>query len=451
MAPRVGTDLTRRRAAVAHRRRVGAGARRAAQRRRLPDAGHRVRPRAHQRRARRGRQPPQLHPRLPDERRDARRDSRRSRDRCCARCSTRSASPRPRRRPTIAARCARPWSPALGTTAQRSRRHRQVARRARSRARRRRAARADAWRRGAIRRRRCTATRRCSTRWRPPPTRGRAGRALPLSLRARRLPRPGADRARAAAVAVAATAQPGHARSTWRGSSATPTRASARWRSSSDNWDGARAEDHHLRRRHHLIRVDGQVLRRAVARRDHGVLRRAQAARGERARSTRRSSGSTTASRCARSRRPTSTRGSPRAEIRESRRHAEDAPDTAWCPATHARHGWSVPTRMPMRGPQAIAPMLDAAVFDVEPIAEQIEPVLRQRDPHRHRQVAGAAAESRACGSRRRPAAIAALSSRARAGGASRRCRRADRARGSAPPPANPCASVTTLTRQWMP
>src|SRR5262245_46315952 len=35
----------------------------------------------------------------------------------------------------------------------------------------------------------------------------------------------------------------------------------------------------------------------------------------------------------------------------------------------------------------------DAAVLDVEPFAEEIEPVLRQRNPHRHRQIPRTAAE----------------------------------------------------------
>ncbi len=48
---------------------------------------------------------------------------------------------------------------------------------------------------------------------------------------------------------------------------------------------------------------------------------------------------------------------------------------------------------MPMRGPQTMRPRPTSAVFDEEPIAEQIEPVFFERDPHRHRQVARSATE----------------------------------------------------------
>jgi hypothetical protein len=36
---------------------------------------------------------------------------------------------------------------------------------------------------------------------------------------------------------------------------------------------------------------------------------------------------------------------------------------------------------------------LDAAIFDVEAINQKIEPILRERNAHRHRQVAGTTAE----------------------------------------------------------
>ena len=34
-----------------------------------------------------------------------------------------------------------------------------------------------------------------------------------------------------------------------------------------------------------------------------------------------------------------------------------------------------------------------AAILDEQPIAQEIEPVLRERDPHRHRQIPGTATE----------------------------------------------------------
>ena len=94
-------------AAVAHRRRVGAGAHRPPQRRRLPDAG-----------AGFGREHASgvldevanrlsFIQRVPDERRDADRGSRRSCARCCGRCSTSSASPARAVRERRSARAAR--------------------------------------------------------------------------------------------------------------------------------------------------------------------------------------------------------------------------------------------------------------------------------------------------------------------------------------------------------
>ena len=67
--------------------------------------------------------------------------------------------------------------------------------------------------------------------------------------------------------------------------------------------------------------------------------------------------------------------------------------DTAGCAAIHARHGCSVPTRMPIRVSPRQRADRDAAILDEQSIAAQVDAVLGQRDAHRHRQIARSAAE----------------------------------------------------------
>ena len=182
-----------------------------------------------------GRQPPQLHARLPDHWRGRGRASRRSSARCCGRSSTRSASPAPPPRPTIAARCAPPSSPRSA----RSRDDPDVIARARSAVDRALAgdadARADRARRGRSRPRRCTATRRCSRPSPPPPSARRIPTsATAISMRSASSAIRRSSIAALQAGAVAAAAEPGHAGSTSRGSSPTRTRASGRGRSSAN-------------------------------------------------------------------------------------------------------------------------------------------------------------------------------------------------------------------------
>ena len=107
-------------------------------------------------------------------------------------------------------------------------------------------------------------------------------------------------------------------------------------------------------------------------------------------------------------------------------------------PSTQHRQGRSAPSR----DTDARAPLqsrrLEAAILDRQAAAGEIEAILLERDAQRLRQVAGATTEVGFVEWPRRPS---------RAACASAQCRRAARARESAPLPAHPSASVTAFTR----
>ena len=94
-----------------------------------------------------------------------------------------------------------------------------------------------------------------------------------------------------------------------------------------------------------------------------------------------------------------------------------------------------------MRGPHGDRADVEAAILEEEPRRRGGRAVLGQRDPHRHGQVAGAAAELVIA-----PAATPRLRRRIASIPSNRRSSaRISTAAG------DPCASVTTFTRQWMP
>ena len=92
----------------------------------------------------------------------------------------------------------------------------------------------------------------------------------------------------------------------------------------------------------------------------------------------------------------------------------------------------------------------DAPVFNVEAIPDEIAPILRQPNPHRHRQIAWTPAQlvlrqrRRLCG-RRRPFIARPRRRRMTSMPSSGSSARMSTAAGT------PSASVTTFTREWMP
>ena len=266
---------------------------------------------------------------------------------------------------------------------------------------------------------------------------------------------PALDRARAAAVAVAAAAQPGHG-ALPRALLRQPGRARPRaGRSSSEHWAALEPKVTISGGDTNLIRSMSSVLRRARRATRSRRSSPRTSCRPPRARSSRRSSRSTTASRCARSRRRRSASWLARATLTAPRnaealstrcREPDPARYMSRCsaresrhrrmPVIHARHGarsrrgcrCAAPTRsrrpsMPAVLENSRSPSRSSRFSaSVIPIA-----IVRLPGPR----------QSSCVGERRRRRRVAALSSRARGGGASRRCRRADRARGSAPPPAS--------------
>jgi len=100
-------------------------------------------------------------------------------------------------------------------------------------------------------------------------------------------------------------------------------------------------------------------------------------------------------------------------------------------------------------GPPHDRSRIDAAILDEQASAEQIEPVLAERNPHRHRQISRAATEiaraDRKAGRCVRPFIARARRRRITSIPLSGASARINTAAG------DPCASVTTFTRQWMP